>query len=186
MQMKLTMQGMYDYDPTIFDSWTMPEDMDRQTAIDAILFRAGEFEVLYPQLPFLKDQIGKWGARHNRTFEKWLEALAVEFNPLENYDRYEEYMDENWGNGSSSGSSGSELQVSAYDEAQYSNREKTTDSSSGSSNSHMKTQHTAHLHGNIGVTTSATMLSESLEVQKFSFYDAVADLFVQDFCIMIY
>lgn len=186
MQMHLTLQGMYDYDPTIFDSWTMPEDMDRQTAIDAILFRAGEFEVLYPQLPFLKDQIGKWGARHNRTFEKWLEALAVEFNPLDNYDRHEEYTDENWNNSSNTSSGSSELETSAYDETQYSPRQKTSDSGGGSSNGHMKVKHEAHIFGNIGITTSSQMLSEFLNVEKFSFYDAVADLFVQDFCIMIY
>lgn len=222
MQSKLTLQGMYEYDPTLFDLWELPEWMEKQPLIDAILFRAGEFELLYPALPYLKYQIGAWGARHNRTFTKWNEALEIEFNPLDNYDRHEEYTDEKWNSGNTStttsntrsesettsGSrttSGSgELNVSAYDSATYSPKEQNIDSGTatdsgsrtssgtdggsvtGSNDGHEKIIHGAHLWGNIGVTTSATMLTEFLNVERFNLYEQIADLFVQDFCIMIY
>lgn len=222
MQMHLTLQGMYDYDNTLFDLWELPEDVDKTQLVDAILFRAGEFELLYPQLTYMKYQIGAWGARHNRTFEKWLEALAIEYNPLENYDRIEDYRDEHRGtNSNTSNTYGTntesdhstqaqnttgdvEGKVSAYDSATYSPKEKNVSSgtlqdvtdrqasladshtTNGSGTDNWTDIHSSRIHGNIGVTTSSALLKESLEVQKFSFYDAVADLFVQDFCIMIY
>lgn len=222
MQSKLTLQGMYEYDPTLFDLWELPEWMEKQPLIDAILFRAGEFELLYPALPYMKYQIGAWGARHNRTFTKWNEALEIEFNPLDNYDRHEEYTDERWNNGntqtltssqrsetdnaSNAGSSNrtSTKKVSACDSAAYSDKEQVSDQDqnadvesrtvngsdagvvNGSNDGHEKIVHGAHLWGNIGVTTSATMLTEFLNVERFNLYEQIADLFVQDFCIMIY
>lgn len=210
MQSKITMQGMYDWDNTLFDAWTLPDWMDKDTLINAILWRCGEFEVLFPAFQYLKLQIGAWGERHNRTFTKWNEALQIEFNPLDNYDRHEEYTDEKWNNGensattsatrsSSESSSGStEQKVSAYDSAAYAPKQQDSASGSrsmnetdggsvsGSNSGHEKITHGAHLWGNIGVTTSAAMLTEFLEVERFSIYDQIADLFVQDFCLMIY
>ena len=90
---KLTMIGIYNYDPTIFENLTFPDGINKDTAVTEIIMRAGEFEVLYPQPEFLKMAITHWGTKHYRTFEKWVEALAIDFNPLYNYDRFEEYED---------------------------------------------------------------------------------------------
>lgn len=90
---KLTMIGLYNYDPDIFENLTFPEGINKDTAVNEILIRSGEFEVLYPQPEFLKLMITHWGFKHYRTFEKWIEALNIEFEPLYNYDRYEEYDD---------------------------------------------------------------------------------------------
>lgn len=93
MSAKLTLMGLYNYDPTLFDSLTFPEGIDKQTAINTIILRCAEFETLYPNLEFLKFAIGAWGTKHERTFAKWYEALELEYNPLDNYDRHEEYTD---------------------------------------------------------------------------------------------
>ena len=49
-----------------------------------------------------------------------------------------------------------------------------------------QTKHTAHLYGNIGVTTSAQLLKEFLDVERFNIYEQIADLFVDEFCVMVY
>ena len=46
--------------------------------------------------------------------------------------------------------------------------------------------HTAHIRGNIGVTTSSKMLEEYLQVQRFNVCDQIADLFAEELCLMIY
>lgn len=93
MSAKLTLMGLYNYDNTIFDNLTFPTGIDKSTAENAILMRCAEFEILYPGLDFLKFAIGAWSAKHERTFAKWHEALELEYNPLDNYDRHEEYTD---------------------------------------------------------------------------------------------
>ena len=96
---KLTMIGMYNYDNSVFNDLTFPAGIDKDLAINEILMECGEFEILYPDLDFLKYQITKWGSKHYFTFEKWLKALAEEFNPIHNYDRYESYTDTHSGSG---------------------------------------------------------------------------------------
>lgn len=96
---KLTLIGLYNYDNSIFENLTFPAGVDKNLAINEILMECGEFEILYPDLDFLKFQITKWGEKHYYTFEKWLTALAAEFNPIHNYDRYEEYTDTHSGSG---------------------------------------------------------------------------------------
>lgn len=90
---KLTIVGMYNYDQSLFDGLTFPTGIDKDIAVNEILMRSGEFCALYTDPVFMKLQIGIWGQKHYRTFEKWIEALSEDFNPLYNYDRHEEYTD---------------------------------------------------------------------------------------------
>lgn len=49
-----------------------------------------------------------------------------------------------------------------------------------------KNTHTYHGYGNIGVTSAQSLFRQEAEVAKFNLYNQIADLFVQEFCIMIY
>lgn len=91
---KLSLIGLYNYDSTLFDDLTFPEGIEKDIAVNEILMKSGEFELVYPSLNFMKSQITMWGRKHYRTFQKWLDALSIEYDPLYNYDRHEEYSDE--------------------------------------------------------------------------------------------
>ena len=93
---------------TLFDDLILPSGIDKDVLTGNILLRGGEFEVLYSDPYFLRDAVSLWGKKWYRTFEKWINALSLEYNPLENYDRKEDYSDTlNKGvKTSSSGSSG--------------------------------------------------------------------------------
>ena len=236
----MTMIGLYDYDNTLFDNLVLPEGIDKDIAVNEILTRCGEFEVLYSNPAYNKYQIGKWGEKHYRTFEKCITALNIEYAPLENYDRQEEWTDDNTGTQTmektgtqttvNSGSetnvkSGSEkdetdngntteIQVAAYDTATYSNKEKTifdtdqsnehtyddvtdthtlndltnerTDDLEEKRTDDLSGHHLGRIHGNIGVTTSMQLLREELDVQRFNIYENIADIFIDEFCILIY
>lgn len=95
--MKLTLIGLnrflHDLNDDLFENLVLPEDVDKDTLTENILLRGGEFEVLYSDPYFMKDAIGLWSRKWSRTFTKWAEALAIEYSPLENYDRKEDYSD---------------------------------------------------------------------------------------------
>lgn len=61
-----------------------------------------------------------------------------------------------------------------------------TGSASYSSNDSYVNGHTLHGYGNIGVTAAQTLFMKEVEVAKFNMYEHIADLFSQEFCIMIY
>ena len=207
---KITLIGMYQYDNTLFDNMVLPEGIDKDTFVNSLLLRDGEFEVLYSDYDFLKSAIGLWSRKWQRTFERWLVGLAAEWNPIENYDRYEEWEDSRKEDGSSkstgtakgkddfTGSGSNEALKSAYDSASYSADAKNVTDNHNISNSESTTgaestdkrdidsTHKAHIHGNIGVTTSASMYSEYMKVSEWNLYDHMADLFKTELLVPIY
>ena len=80
-------------DQTLFDLLELPEGIDKETVVDNILLQGGEFEVLYADPEFMRNAIGMWGRKHYYTFEKWVKAQGIDYNPLENYDRQEDWTD---------------------------------------------------------------------------------------------
>lgn len=78
---------------SVFDLLTLPDGIDRNTCIDNIILECGEFETLYSDPFFMRTAIGTWSSKHYRTFEKWITALNLEYDPLENYDRKEDWTD---------------------------------------------------------------------------------------------
>lgn len=46
--------------------------------------------------------------------------------------------------------------------------------------------HKGHLYGNIGITSSQQLLQAELDVARFNLYDQIADLFISEFCLMVY
>lgn len=89
----MTLLGLYNYDPTIFDLMSLPAGVDKDLVRDNILLQSTDFEVLYPDPVFVKQAVKRWADKWYFTFEKWVTALAIQYDPLNNYDRYEEYED---------------------------------------------------------------------------------------------
>lgn len=77
----------------LFSGITLPEGIDKDTLIENILLRGGEFEVVYSDPNFMQYAIGSWSRKWYRTFLKWITALNIDYNPLENYDRFEDWTD---------------------------------------------------------------------------------------------
>ena len=206
MQSKITLIGMYNYDNTLFDGLTFPSGITKDIAVSRILEKSEEFELVYSDFDYLKDRIGIWGKIWERTFTKWVNALSINYDPLYNYDRHEEYEDikanDFQSTSNSVTSTGSESssnvtnKISAYDDADFTNKEHETadaetsqsgvGSSSSSGTSGEKILHDAHLYGNIGVTTSQQMLKDELDVATWCLYDHISDLFIDEFCILVY
>ena len=57
---------------------------------------------------------------------------------------------------------------------------------SNSSNDSYVDAHRLHGYGNIGVTSAQSLFRQEIEVAKFNMYEHIADLFAQEFCIMVY
>lgn len=78
---------------SIFDLLSLPSGIDKDDCVDNIMMECGEFETLYSDPFFMRAAVGTWSKKHYRTFEKWINALNLEYNPLENYDRQEDWTD---------------------------------------------------------------------------------------------
>lgn len=102
----------------LFSKMIIPAGIDRDVLINNILFTAGENELLYPDASFMIDAIGMWSKKWYRTFEKWIEVLSMEYNPIENYDRKESWSDSTSSSEQNSLSSSESTSASSSDSSQ--------------------------------------------------------------------
>jgi len=89
----LTVEGLYNYDNTLFDGFNVPEGLVKQIAIDTILMRTRELEILYPDFTYMKNRITIWSNKYQINWKKLYDTTVLEYNPVENYDRMEDWTD---------------------------------------------------------------------------------------------
>ena len=175
------------YNKSLFSNVTFPAGIDKDTAVNNILMESGEFEVLYSDPDFMTEAITLWSQSRYHDFEKWLEGLNASFSPIENYDRYEEYKDDETSGLKASSNSQTLGDVSAYDSSGYQPKDKDTTSGSSTSAGTRKLTHEAHIHGNIGVTQATDMVKNFLGLyQNNNIYQMIAGDFITKFTIMVY
>lgn len=206
-----TLLGLYQIgiqrDKNFFDKLTFPEGIDHDLAVTNILHNAGDFEVLYPDLDFMTDGCEMFSKKWERTFEKWLAVMSVEYAPLENYDRHEAWSDSHslsssesmststYTSDSTSNSTNTDNDISAFNASTLQNDTSATvnaltaeQSINESKNQNMKQlkeidDHRGRVHGNIGVMTTQAMFKEEWELQKINIYDEIYVLFAREFLI---
>jgi hypothetical protein len=186
----------------LFKGLTLPEGLAKKTLTDNILLEGGEFEVLYSDPWALQNFISVWADREAATFKRWVDALAIEYAPLENYDRHEDWTDtlDSDGTSNTTGTNDTSTNgtvttdVSAYDSSSYQPKDKVTSSEtidndtteSNTSTLDNTGVHSGYIHGNVGVTTSQQMLESELDLGYWNIYSRITDMFLKEFCIMIY
>ena len=109
-QAKITLIGIENFlnpDRSVFDKMNLPAGIDKETLIGSILLRCQEFELLYSDPDFLIDAVNIWSRKNYWTFDKWVKAINIQYDPLYNYDRTEEWTDTHSGDYSKSGSGNS-------------------------------------------------------------------------------
>lgn len=195
---KFTLIGAYQYyhnaGGDLFENMSLPEGINKDTLTSNILLQGGEFEVQHGNPIFLHDAIAIWSSAYQETFERWINALSIEYAPLENYDRMEHWTDELDGTGSarSTGThdNTTEQTKSAYDSSTYQPYDKVTSDTdiSDTTNTTVNndSEHNGRIHGNIGVTTSQQMLTQELDMGYWNLYQRITQLFLQEFVIPVY
>lgn len=198
--------GLYTWNDEIFDNLVLPEGMNKEILVPELVSECSDFPLLYPDYDFMKMLIGVWSTKELSIWQAMYRSENFEYNPIENYDRYEQISREVEGNSSgstsntrnSSGSTGGETKVSetAYNSVDYQETNKTnstgsssesgSDSGESSSESTGSETVTSHMHGNIGVTTAQQMIEGYRAVSDFCTYDFIIKSFKNRFCIQVY
>lgn len=198
---KMTLIGMEKYmnkmNDSIFAYMSMPDFINTEVLEKNILLRSGEFEVLYSDPDFLKELIGMWSTKYRWTIDHWISALenVDNFNPLENYDRTEEWntdtTSENTSSSNSSNDSTSTDSVTAYDSnnLQTASQNHTVDTNTASANldASANEKRTGRAHGNIGVTSLSQLFVEyQKNTATWNIYEKITDIFLAEFIIPVF
>ena len=200
---RITLWGFYNFtDKTLFDGAVMPEGIERQELVDLIMIECGDLYPYYQQPNYLQMQINNFFKRKKFNFDKMIAALNAEYDPLENYDRkedwsdtFEEHVEGEANDETSSDSDGtSTSKISAMDSDalvddtqgishnEGTSKAKTTNAADRNNEG----AHTGRVHGNIGVTTSMQLIKEELELRKFDVMEQIVRAFEKDIIVQIY
>lgn len=184
MRAFLSILGLYNYDDSIFADFNVPQGMDKDVAIKKILFECAELGLVYTEPDTVKSLIKNWTETHMDNWNRMYEAFTEEYNPIHNYDKHEEWTDEFDGTAGTDGTS--ERDVAGFnDNTQLVNESKITNSEESTAAN--TNDHTGHIYGNIGVTTSQQMLEAEMELRStYNMYKIISDSFKYNFCIMVY
>ena len=114
-------------------------------------------------------------ALYGNKYARFLEMIDVDYNPIENYDRYESLLKEYSNSGTSSedatrGNTGTVStvdQIEGFNSSSFQDSDKVTRTDNLSETNDIDREHadegteenTNHIHGNIGVTTAEQMLT---------------------------
>lgn len=195
LQPRMTLYGMYQYDPTLFDGVTLPEGMDKTLMVNQIIRQSGDLFPYYQVPPEVKTAITEWFTRRKDNFAKLWQGFTSDYNPIENYDRHEDSTETpnithtlvNSGEDAST----NEAEVQGYNAAEYVPNSRTksngTSSTNGTDTETGTRTYTSRIHGNIGVTTSAQMLEGELALRRsLDIYALIAEEFETDNLIQVY
>lgn len=86
MRATLSMIGLYNWDPSIFDTMELPAGLDRDTVISAILLDSMDLEVLYPDPKCMKFALANYSKRRIDVWNKLYSTTKLEYNPIWNKD----------------------------------------------------------------------------------------------------
>ena len=181
---------MLKVDDTLFNGVQVPAGIDLDTLVDTIVWSYGDLYLVNTDLEWTKRAITLWGKRHRYYMDELLKTLQYQYNPIDNYDRYEDYTDTSSRNSTyqSTNSGISSSRTTAYDSDAQQPEDQVEDSSQANNagTEDGTLNHVAHIHGNIGVTTAMAMIREQREIIQISWYDEIAKLFASEFLLMVY
>ena len=209
--MWLSIQGMYEYDNTLFDgldvpTYTDPDNnthvVDKSAVIKNICLQCAELEILYPNFDTMKLAIGVWSASNQDTWRRLYESQMIEYNPIWNVDAEVHQTDRlagsdirtigrnetitpNLTNTRSVKGFNSDTWADAEKTVQTGNSQDYENVTDNATDDHTRT-YTETRTGNIGVTSSEKLIKEYREVAEFSIIDYITESFKERFCLLVY
>lgn len=195
---QLSIMGLYNYNEDIFSGFQVPEEMDRETAIEEIVMQCAELELIYPSYTTMKLAIKNWTMAELPIWIRAYKDMTIEYNPIWNVDGTEMETIERELEGTASTSTSTESENvnsgKAYNQdnsSYWAEREKDEGSGSGESlgeNTEKETITTTKTRGgNIGVTMTQQMLNADLDIlPRLNPYQFIVDSFKNRFCLLVY
>lgn len=212
----LSVQGLLSFDPTLFDTMPLPDGLDRETVVGSIVYECAPFEVLIPQPELFKRLLNLFAQRRLPVWQKLYESTVQRYDMLADTETTRQYSGSDTDTrtpdltrtrkpdltteGQNSGSDTVEQKVSAFNSADYANREKQTTTLGTNNKVHSTgtdtetetgTEKTVRERGTSEHTTgrsrpAAELLQAEREAALFDVVHFIATDVKCNFCIMVY
>ena len=212
----LSVQGLLSFDPALFDTMPLPDGLDRETVVGTIVYECAPFEVLIPQPELFKRLLNLFAQRRLPVWEKLYTSTVQRYDILADTETTRQYSGSDTDTrtpdltrtrspdltteGQNGGSDTVEQKVSAFNSADYANREKQTTTLGTNNKVHSTgtdtetetgTEKTVRERGTSEHTTgrsrpAAELLKAERDSALFDVVHFIATDIKCNFCIMVY
>ena len=196
----LSVQGLLLFEPTLFDTMSLPGGLDREAVVDTIVYECAPFEVLIPQPELFKRLLDLFAQRRLPVWQKLYDSTIQRYDLLADTETTRQYSGSDTDTrtpdltteGQNSGSDTVEQKVSAFNSADYANREKQTTTLGTNNKVHSTgTDKTVRERGTSEHTTgrsrpAAELLQADREAALFDVVHFIATDVKCNFCVMVY
>ena len=159
------------YDEDLFDNLQLPSVLDKDVFINELVAETAELEVIYPDPEIMSQMIGNWSASRIHSWEKIATVLYEEYDPFVNIKRDEVRTIESSGE--------SETGVSAWNQNDYTNRDKSTGSNI--------VRETFHVEGDSAITDAQDVARKEVDLRmKADLFRIILNDFKARFCLSVY
>lgn len=167
----LSLLMLYHYDPDLFAQLHLPAEADKDVFINNLLAETAELEVIYPDPEIMREMIGYWSASRMHTWEKIAGVLYEDYDPFVNIKRDEVRTIKTTGTNESA--------VAAWNEKDYTNRDKNTGDS-------FVEEH-FHVEGDSAITDAQDVARKEIDLRtKSDLYRIIINEFKNRFCLLVY
>lgn len=91
----VTLYNLLERNHLLFDTILLPEGVDKDMVADTIISQYGPEDVIYDNPKIFEYYNQVWFKRKNYTIQKLFDTLNFDYNPIENYNRKEDYAEIN-------------------------------------------------------------------------------------------
>lgn len=180
---------------------------DKETLVNYICMELAELSLVYASPATVKEMIGVWSQVHLNEWIELYNTLILEYNPIWNKDGTRTHHvvgDLHLMTGGATTKTQTDItsetksNVTGYDTNAYSPNTQDIVHNTGDLDSnqnkfvydnqkdHADYTETDVEQGNIGVSTTMSMIAEQREIVKFNLYEYITQQFKNQFCVMVY
>lgn len=182
-RIKLSIMGLYNYDPTIFDDMVVPADIDKDNLVKQILIELAELTVIYPDADYMKMAIANWSALRLHTWDRMANVLYENYDPFINIKRDEVRTITQDRDLKTTGLTNTK--VNGYETDELQDQSQVNDA--GTDKGRIVTTETFHVEGDSAITDAQDVLKKELDVRiRYDMNRIITDEFKERFCLMLY
>ena len=178
----LSVRGLMQWDPDLFDSMIIPRGIDSETLKANIIMECSELEVWLPDPDTFRQALRYWSRARSEIWSHLYETMHYDYNPIWNKDGT--ISETETRDLASSAQSSAENKVAAFNSSTYQNSDQNSSSASGTDTGTITRSRTER--GNIGITSTQQLIKEEREIADFDIYAYIVRDFKERFCVCVY
>lgn len=186
MQATMSILGLYNWESNLFEKLVLPDGVESETLVDAILLECAELEVIFPTPYLMKEAIGIWSRSRLQSWIRIYNALTANYDPVGTYSRNEERYESVTESRNANSNVTDDLYVQAFNIDNLNPKEQNDSNGSSKENNSISRDYNSSVTGNSGVRMFQTLVNAELKLRDKDFFSIVVNEFKNKFCLLVY